>query len=241
MKRAFTLVELLVVIGIIAILISLLLPTLNRAREISRRTACLSNLRQVHLQYQFYALDFKDQVPLGYRVAKQFNSMIYSATSKQFVLFGWMYAHQQWKDPRIFYCPSEQSSRMQFNTTDNPWPPGPELVSTANVFSGYGCRPEVKIEDDLGLLPPGTLFKLPRLTDFKNKAILADLMNSPARLDQRHKGGVNVLYGNGSSKWVDRDSFNTILLTLPDPAGNPAGFIAENPKVDAIWQIFDAQ
>ena len=65
-RSAFTLVELLVVIGIIALLIGILLPALNRARASSRQLKCLSNLRQIGLVDQVYQNEWKGWHMPGY-------------------------------------------------------------------------------------------------------------------------------------------------------------------------------
>src|SRR5918993_1183229 len=62
-RAAFTLVELLVVIGIIALLISMLLPALNKAREASKAANCLSNLRQINTAFLLFAHDNKGFLP----------------------------------------------------------------------------------------------------------------------------------------------------------------------------------
>src|SRR5687767_13162951 len=65
-ERAFTLVELLVVIGIIALLISILLPSLSRARESANRIKCGSNLRQIAISVVAYATEHRGKFPRTY-------------------------------------------------------------------------------------------------------------------------------------------------------------------------------
>jgi prepilin-type N-terminal cleavage/methylation domain-containing protein len=230
-RAAFTLVELLVVIGIVAVLIGVLLPALAQARDAATRTSCLSNLRQAHQMFALYALENRDQVPLGYRAGrKQFNSMVYSATTGRFVLFGLLYPTKYMRVPSVFFCPAETDERSMLGTPVNPWPPGPDGDATKHTYAGYGCRPQVDIPDD----PSDYASRpLPRLTRFKNQAIFADLTALPARVDTRHRRGVNVLYGNGSAHWVLRATFDKELA--PCTSINPQF----NPNQDAIWLALD--
>jgi prepilin-type N-terminal cleavage/methylation domain-containing protein/prepilin-type processing-associated H-X9-DG protein len=73
-RRALTLVEMLIVIGIIALLVALILPPVSRSNEHAKSAACLSNLRQIGLALQLYTQDHDNKMPVMYDAFLSTNS-----------------------------------------------------------------------------------------------------------------------------------------------------------------------
>ncbi len=178
----------------------------------------------------------KDYIPIGYVVGqKQLNYLLWvGSPHNRLTLFGYLTFGKTSPEAKAWYCPSEPLDFYRYNTGDNPWPPG--VTPTLNTRAGYGCRPVVDWPN--GAPPP----QLPKLKTVKNLAILADIVSSPARVNERHKNGVNVLYGHGGAYFVNRAEFNADLKNLPETFPTTvAGKAAVNPIQDNVWNILDVK
>lgn len=110
-RKGFTLVELLVVIGIIALLMAILMPALNRAREQARRVQCASSIRQLLQALHMYVSDNKQslpyanpggQIPPGWMYQ---TSLLSSPRRQEDVQTGTF--HRYLNDYGVWHCPND--------------------------------------------------------------------------------------------------------------------------------------
>lgn len=143
LSRAFTLIELLVVIAIIAILAAILFPVFAQARESARKTACLSNNKQLGTAVIMYVQDYDEMYPCNSWDTPAIGSADNDAQNANFLTaMQWMWRVMPYmKNRQILACPSDPN-------TKNGWT-GYGLDPTCNDGWGiptpisYACNTEV--------------------------------------------------------------------------------------------------
>ncbi len=152
--RGFTLVELLVVVSILGLLISLLMPSLQKARELTRRTICQTNLHALAKGWDLYFADNNNMTPQTHNVNKQtpdvtaqFTYMIYcgrehTTGTPDYVNAGVLFREEFIGNGKAYVCPTiernygtswfTRGNRKRGRTdpaNKNPWPAMPNFGS----------------------------------------------------------------------------------------------------------------
>jgi prepilin-type N-terminal cleavage/methylation domain-containing protein/prepilin-type processing-associated H-X9-DG protein len=114
-RRGFTLIELLMVIAIIAIIASLLFPALARAKGTSKRSICLSNLRQIGIGFSMYTADDTDRFPDRRDLKWELGFMPWTTWPPSDPRSGWAAAalKKYVSDPAVWSCPALVASDLK--------------------------------------------------------------------------------------------------------------------------------
>lgn len=141
-RKGFTLAELLVVIGVIAVLISILLPVFHRVREQANRVVCASNEKQIYYALIMYAADYKGVMPVPgwYGGPLWPNLMIVQSDVGWYdytkgVL--WPYVRGTDSRQRLFLCPSDGPDRQVIIDEGSQQPDPVKRRNFTYNFNGY--------------------------------------------------------------------------------------------------------
>jgi prepilin-type N-terminal cleavage/methylation domain-containing protein/prepilin-type processing-associated H-X9-DG protein len=219
-KVGFTLVELLVVISIIALLLSILMPALNKVRESGRRVVCASNIKQIGFGLMLYAQDNKgygvnwaagDRHWL-YRLSGYLGSNAsysYSKTDKE-----WNNSQSR-KYPKIRVCPSNNLQKPPYyeSVKGYKW-----IISYSDyVRQDYagGDGKSASTAYSMGFNETNRLIQIKRPVDmvtfregYEGGVQYSGWYVQQYIIKARHSGGENFTFADGHSQWYGNTSYD---------------------------------
>jgi len=234
-------VELLVVIGIIALLISILLPALNKAREAAKQTACLSNMRQIGLAMVMYTNDNRGMYPAPY--APTYDQW-QASWNLQLVQGKYITGHSDLTDPesyssKVFVCPSDDVQRA--------WGyPGTYWANVGHwsylcgwTWWGDSTRPGRSITTSKVKRPSEFILAFERadvsaIFGYQGyQQWYAGQQMSPHRFVNKDPMGSNILFADGHAAWV-----NGTELYMGWSTGNDKLYMWSR---SGVWEDLSAQ
>lgn len=219
--KKFTLIELLVVIAIIGILVSILMPSLSKSRELARRAVCLSNMKQMYTASAMYDDSNDGRTAIGYTNNFQMN-YLYRQYSK-YVNQGLIGVYTE-HNFEYLYCPSQTHDQHLYDTLANEW-------NSSTTRTSMSSAPLVDY-DNSGV-PTNSVFMSQLEADY---VLLSDIVSSSSR-KSHWKEGFNVVKVGGQGKWIHTDS--TLNTYLSDLAG--AFSSSKNPLFNTMWNYLSTK
>ncbi len=198
----FTIIELLVVIGIIGILATMLLPALSRARDKAKEASCFNNLKQIGIATHNYAADYKDFFPLDIAPNNESSNMIWKNPGI-YHHFGKLAQDSQYINGKSFFCPLSKSSLMG----DVTW--GFQNFGVA----GKQCNTPYKMRGTNMYAGAPTTAR-----ETRRKAQIADQYDSTITDGMNHNMATQVLFTDGSVVMIKLPKTWTISKIDLDPA-----------------------
>lgn len=245
-RKGFTLVELLVVIAIIGILVALLLPAIQSAREAARRSQCSNNLKQLAVALHNYHDTHKTFPPA---VTGDGRRATWFPRIMPYIELSSVADEISWNDPSPIWNRAVLRPMMETHFSTVMCPSDPQVESRkprgyyGNYMANFGTvrfyHPNTVIQ---GLSPYGdgvfyanSYSKFSSLTDgTSNTLLLGEILISPAIGDSFNSG----TYEARGCLW-DGDSGGGVFSARAEPnTGTPDMFAYCKTSTDAYWQVY---
>jgi prepilin-type N-terminal cleavage/methylation domain-containing protein len=200
-RRGFTLIELLVVIAILAILMAILLPVYQSAREMARSRTCLSNLRQIGLAILMYCEDNAGRLPWVSKLAPYYDPTASGAVAPLFQPDRYLHdcLADYVADSQIWFCLSVGAGEFVRPAGSGTMPP--ITFEESGTTYSFHCRTAPTTPQYLQI--SGML--IDRIVDPSRASLVWDSRHwgpgpdCPVLPPHRNRRGLNILHADGSA------------------------------------------